>query len=91
MAVWHQQAEIVEFICQDETLQSLINHCDEVILSLENRKINFWQQNGDTPLHLAVEVKNEKIYKLLMDVSGSLHTVNKVSKQLEIFVDMILA
>lgn len=66
MAVWHQQEEIVRFICQDETLQSLINHTDG---------------NGDTPVHLAVEVKNEKIYKLLIEAGGDLQAVNKQNEK----------
>jgi len=66
MAVWHQQEEIVQFICKDETLQSLINHTDE---------------NGDTPVHLAVEVKNERIYKLLIEAGGDLQAMNKQNEK----------
>lgn len=41
MAVWHQQFQIAQFICQDETLQSLIIHCDKVNLPLKTQRNPF--------------------------------------------------
>jgi ankyrin repeat protein len=66
MAVYHKQIQIVEFICQDETLQSLINHCDK---------------NGETPFHLACFTKNEAIIKLITEVGAKINHENRQNEK----------